>query len=287
MRILPSILGASLAMVPACAQEKSDLSMRTPGAAAAELHPQSPSLSITPYNSTPRPPRVPSQFNSVRTSRRIIALTFDDGPHPELTPKLLDILRQQGIRATFFVVGRNVEAHPEIARRIVAEGHEIANHSWSHPDLTKLGEQALRREVEDTSAAIERATGRRVTKMRPPYGAINQRIREVLTKDHNLDVVLWSVDPLDWRKPGPSVVTQRLVDGATPGGILLAHDIQAGTIEAMPETIAQLKAKGYGFATVSQLLAMREEARPPVVADAPAAAQSGNAADQEAPAAAR
>jgi len=287
MKILPSVLGAALAMVSACAQEKSDMSLRTPGTAATEQHPQSPPLSVTSYASPMRPPRVPSQFSSVRTSRRIIALTFDDGPHPELTPRLLDILRQQGIRATFFVVGRNVEAHPEIARRIVAEGHEIANHSWSHPDLTKLGEQAMRREVEDTSAAIERATGRRVTKMRPPYGAINQRIREVLTKDHNLDVVLWSVDPLDWRKPGPSVVTQRLVDGATPGGILLAHDIQAGTIEAMPETIAQLKAKGYGFATVSQLLAMREEAQPPVVADAPAAAQPGNAADQQASAAAR
>jgi peptidoglycan-N-acetylglucosamine deacetylase len=287
MKILPSILGVALAMVSACAQEKSDLSMRAPGAAAAELPPPSPSLSITPYNSTPRPPRVPSQFNSVRTSRRIIALTFDDGPHPELTPRLLDILRQQGIRATFFVVGRNVDAHPEIARRIVAEGHEIANHTWSHPDLTKLGEQALRREVEDTSAAIERVTGRRATIMRPPYGAINQRTREVLTKDHNLDVVLWSVDPLDWRKPGPSVVTQRLVDGATPGGILLAHDIQAGTIEAMPETIAQLKAKGYAFATVSQLLALREDPRPPAVPAGPAAAQPGNAADQEAPAAAR
>jgi len=255
-------------MVSACAQEKSDLSMRAPGAAAAELHPPSPSLSVTPYNSTPRPPRVPSQFNSVRTSRRILALTFDDGPHPELTPRLLDILRQQGIRATFFVVGRNVEAYPDIARRIVAEGHEIANHSWNHPDLTKLGDQGMRREVEDTTAVIERVAGRRPTTMRPPYGAINQRIREALTKEYNLDVILWSVDPLDWRKPGPAVVTQRLVDGAKPGGILLAHDIQAGTIEAMPETIAQLKAKGYGFVTVSQLLALREE--PPAPAPATA-----------------
>jgi len=255
-------------MVSACAQEKSDLSMRAPGAAAAELHPPSPSLSVTPYNSTPRPPRVPSQFNSVRTSRRILALTFDDGPHPELTPRLLDILRQQGIRATFFVVGRNVEAYPDIARRIVAEGHEIANHSWNHPDLTKLGDQGMRREVEDTTAVIERVAGRRPTTMRPPYGAINQRIREALTKEYNLDVILWSVDPLDWRKPGPAVVTQRLVDGAKPGGILLAHDIQAGTIEAMPETIAQLKAKGYGFVTVSQLLALREERPAPAPATA-------------------
>ena len=254
-------------MVSACAQEKSDISLLPPGAAQAQPHSQTPSLDVAPYAPTSRPPRVSSQYNSVPTSRRILALTFDDGPHPQLTPKLLDILRQQGIRATFFVVGRNVEAYPDIARRIIAEGHEIANHSWSHPDLTKLGEQGMRRELENTTAVIERVTGRRVTKMRPPYGAINQRIREVLTKEYNLDVMLWSVDPLDWRKPGPSVVTQRLVDGAKPGGILLAHDIHEGTIEAMPETIAQLKAKGYGFVTVSQLLALREE--PPA---APAAA---------------
>jgi peptidoglycan/xylan/chitin deacetylase (PgdA/CDA1 family) len=94
--------------------------------------------------------------------------------------------------------------------------------------------------------------------MRPPYGAINERVRQSLLQDHKLDVIMWSVDPLDWKRPGASVVTQRMVQGAKPGAILLAHDIHPGTIEAMPQTIAQLKAKGYGFATVSQLLALRE-----------------------------
>lgn len=217
-----------------------------------------------PYSSMPRPPRAADQYSSVNTPRRVIALTFDDGPHPELTPKLLDILRQNGVRATFFVVGRNVEAYPEIARRIVAEGHEIANHSWSHTAFTKIGAASLQREVESTNDIIERVTGRRPTKIRPPYGAINPRVRAFLTKDQNLDVVLWSVDPLDWKRPGASVVAQRLAEGATPGGILLSHDIHPGTVEAMPETIAQLKAKGYGFATVSQLVALQEP-RAPIV----------------------
>jgi peptidoglycan/xylan/chitin deacetylase (PgdA/CDA1 family) len=113
-----------------------------------------------------------------------------------------------------------------------------------------------------TTDAIMRATGRRPTNMRPPYGAINPRVEQAILQKHNLDVIMWSVDPLDWRRPGAEVVRQRLVEGATPGGILLAHDIHPGTIEAMSGTISDLKAKGYGFATVSQLLALQERPSP-------------------------
>ena len=95
--------------------------------------------------------------------------------------------------------------------------------------------------------------------MRPPYGAINSRVRQVMLRDYDFDVIMWSVDPEDWRRPGPSVIRKRLVDGATPGGILLAHDIQPGTIKAMPQTITDLKAQGYGFVTVSQLVAMKKK----------------------------
>lgn len=254
MKIVFPVLLAAALLVVACAQEEGG---RT-GAAARIAQP-----SISVDASGPLAPRVrrpPATYNSVGTSRPYVALTFDDGPHPELTPKLLDILRQQGVRATFYVVGRNVEAYPDIARRIVSEGHEIANHTWSHPALPSLSAARLRDEIEKTSAVIERTTGRRPTNMRPPYGAINERVRQTIYRDHGLDVIMWSVDPLDWKRPGASVVTQRLVDGAKPGGILLAHDIHAGTVEAMPQTIARLKAKGYGFATVSQLLALQEPA---------------------------
>ena len=272
MKIFTPVLCITALGVAACAQEKSDVALRSGAGASGGLHPQTHPAGA--YSSAPRSPRVPAQYNEVPMSRPIVALTFDDGPHPELTPQLLDILRDNGVRATFYVIGRNVTTHPDIARRIVAEGHEIANHSWSHPALTSLGASRLNQEIASTSDAIQRATGRRPTNMRPPYGAINDRVRETILRGHGLDVIMWSCDPLDWKRPGAEVVRQRLVDGATPGGILLAHDIHPGTIEAVPGVIRDLKAKGYGFATVSQLLALRESrsAAPSPVASSAAAA---------------
>ena len=253
MRITLPLTAVAAMLVAACAQDA------TPARPARH----EPSISISAAGPVaPRPPRVPASYNAVKTSRPVLALTFDDGPHPEYTPKLLDILRHHGVRATFYVIGRNVEKYPEIARRIVAEGHEIANHSWSHPPLTSVGASRLRQEMEKTNDAIVRATGRRPTNMRPPYGAINDRVRQSILRDHGLDVILWSCDPLDWKRPGAGVVRRRMVEGATPGGILLAHDIHPGTIEAMPGTISDLKANGYGFATVSQLLALQDAPAP-------------------------
>ena len=267
MKIATLFASGAAMLVAACAQTGA------PGDSTAAR--RGPSISVGAEGPVaPRPPRAPASYNSVETSRPVLALTFDDGPHPELTPQLLDILRAEGIRATFYVIGRNVETYPDIARRIVSEGHEIANHTWSHPALPGVGAARLNKEIAQTSEVIQRVTGRRPTNMRPPYGAINERVRQSLYKDHGLDVIMWSVDPLDWRRPGAQVVRQRLVDGAAPGGILLAHDIHPGTIEAMPGTIRDLKARGYGFATVSQLLALQEHSRPRPAAAAPAEGQA-------------
>lgn len=205
---------------------------------------------------TPASGRAPALYNSVRTTNPVVALTFDDGPHATLTPKLLDILARERVHATFFVLGTNVSLYPDIARRIVADGHEIANHSWNHPSLPKVGAERLDRELRRTSEIIEQTTGQKVTMMRPTYGALNDRVQKSLLDDYKLDVILWSVDPRDWKRPGPSVVARRLVSGAHPGAVLLVHDIHPGTIAAMPETIAGLKARGYRFATMSELLAM-------------------------------
>ena len=256
MKILAPVLCVATLSVAACAQERTGVAFRSGAGASAALHPQSQPSAVG--NAATRPQRFPAQYNEVPMSRPIVALTFDDGPHPELTPKLLDILRDNGVRATFYVIGRNVTAYPDIARRIVSEGHEIANHSYNHPALTSVGSARLNQEIAGTSEAILRATGRRPANMRPPYGAVNDRVRAAILRNHGLDVILWSVDPLDWKRPGADVVRQRLVDGAKPGGILLAHDIHPGTIEAVPGVIRDLKAKGYGFATVSQLIALRE-----------------------------
>jgi peptidoglycan/xylan/chitin deacetylase (PgdA/CDA1 family) len=277
MKILTPLLCITVLSMVACAQERSDVSLRSGAGSSAGLHPQSQPVAASA--AAPRPSRVPAQYNEVSVSRPIVALTFDDGPHPELTPKLLDILRQNGVRATFYVIGRSVAAYPDIARRIVAEGHEIANHTYNHPALTSLGAGRLQQELTNTTEVIQRVTGRRPTNMRPPYGAINDRVRASILRDHGLDIIMWSCDPLDWKRPGAQVVRQRLVDGAKPGGILLAHDIHPGTIEAVPGVIQDLKAKGFGFATVSQLLAL-QETKPPSQTQVSAPAADGQTAVQ-------
>lgn len=224
----------------------------TTASAGMALHPEAP---------LPGRKR-PGLWNSVNTSRKVVALTFDDGPHPQLTPQLLDLLRREGIHATFFVLGSLAAAHPEILQRMAAEGHEVANHSWDHPRLPRLSAAKFAQQIEKTTEVIEKSTGRKVTLMRPTYGLYNERVKNALINDYGLDVVLWSVDPNDWKRPGPGVVARRLVSGAHPGAILLAHDIHPGTIAAMPQTIAQLKTEGYKFATVSELLAMDEPPKP-------------------------
>lgn len=201
-------------------------------------------------------------YNSIQTSEPVLAMTFDDGPHPELTPKLLDMLKERNLKATFFVIGKNVELYPEIARRIVAEGHEIANHSWSHPALPKIGAARVKSEIDKTSEIIERVTGVRPATMRPPYGATNQSLNRRLNEEFGLSVIMWSVDPQDWRYRNAARVSNHLIQHARPGDILLAHDIHPSTIAAMPGTFDALVAKGFRFLTVSELLA--RESPPPL-----------------------
>lgn len=223
--------------------------------------PEHTGMALHPDKTTPGRQR-PALWNSVNTTRKVVALTFDDGPHGKLTPQLLDILKRENVRATFYVLGRLVAANPQIVQRMAAEGHEVANHTWDHPRLPSLKPEKLDAQIRDTTEIIEKTTGQKVTNMRPTYGLYNERVKNELLNTHGLDVILWSVDPNDWKKPGAGVVARRLIEGAHPGAILLAHDIHPGTIAAMPQTIAGLKAKGYSFATVSELLAMDEAPRP-------------------------
>ena len=190
----------------------------------------------------------------VRTARPVVAMTFDDGPHVSLTPQLLDILAERQIRATFFVIGSRVVRHPDIAQRIAAEGHEIGNHTWSHPSLSGLGDASILSELDRTTLAIYDAVGRPPVTMRPPYGNLTGRQRLMVHAERNMPTVLWSVDPEDWRRPGASVVTSRIVNASHPGGVILAHDIQVGTVRAMPATLDALIARGYQFVTVSELI---------------------------------
>ena len=209
-------------------------------------------------SSTPSGPQI--TFNSVYVEGPFIALTFDDGPHATLTPKLLDMLAARNLKATLFVVGQNAAEYPEILKRAVREGHEIANHSWSHPNLGKMSDEGVRRELQKTDDAIVAATGKRPTLLRPPYGSLTVNQRRWIHDEFGYRIIIWDVDPLDWKRPGPSVVTARILKETKAGSIILVHDIHAPTIEAMPATFDQLVKKGFKSVTVTELLAM---ARPP------------------------
>ncbi len=203
---------------------------------------------------TPEEPSI--TFNSVHVDGPYIALTFDDGPSATLTPKLLDLLAAHHIKATFFVIGENVAEHPEIVSRAAREGHEIGNHSWSHPNLGKMSDESVRRQLQQTDDAIKSATGKRPTLMRPPYGSITAREKRWIHDEFGYDIILWDVDPYDWKRPGPAVVRARILKETRPGSIVLSHDIHPGTIEAMPSTFDELEAKGFKFVTVSELIRM-------------------------------
>ena len=191
-----------------------------------------------------------------RTDLPYIAMTFDDGPHPQNTPRLLDMLRERNIKATFYVIGRSVKMYPQIVRRMVAEGHEIGNHTWTHPKLTALSDASVRMEMDRTRDVIVAACGVKPRTMRPPYGALRQNQREWIYKDYGYPTILWNVDPEDWRRPGASVVTSRILNHTKNGSIVLAHDLHKPTVDAMPATLDGLLRKGFKFVTVSQLLAL-------------------------------
>ena len=208
------------------------------------------------------PPGMKVRYNSVHTDQMVLGMTFDDGPHPVNTPKLLDLLKEKNIKATFFLVGERVKMHPEIVRRMLAEGHEVANHTWTHPSLTSISDEKIRSEFTRTADAIWEAAQYRPHIMRPPFGATNRRIEQWVFNEFGYSSITWSVDPNDWRRPGVQVVANRLIAGAHKGAIMLAHDIHAPTIEAMPQVFDALLAKGYKFLTVSQLINLEQQSQP-------------------------
>ncbi|XVV13262.1 polysaccharide deacetylase family protein [Actinoplanes sp. CA-131856] len=191
------------------------------------------------------------------TTEKLVALTFDDGPLPDYTPRFLDALDEAKAPATFFLVGRHLEAHADLLRNRL-DRHEVGNHSWSHDDLATLDLAGCRRELERTHDAIKRHTGRTATLMRPPYGHFGGST--VLAADAmGYDIVLWSHQMRERRFAGdPKAQADDLISGMRPGSIILAHD--AGTqrrlvaLDALPTMIAGLRARGYRFVTVSELL---------------------------------
>jgi len=210
-------------------------------------------------------------FTRCEVPAPVIAITFDDGPNPDHTPRLLDMLKERNIKATFFMVGRCVVTWPHIVKRIADEGHEVANHSWSHPLLTSLSNTSLDSQLQKTHDAIIKACGKTPLHYRPPYGEIRMSQRKRIYDNLGYSTILWDVDPLDWKTPRSSQKVQdRILAQTKSGSIILCHDIHGTTVDAMPATLDELKARGYQFATVSQLIELEKESTQSVIVTAPA-----------------
>ncbi|THE11022.1 LysM peptidoglycan-binding domain-containing protein [Bacillus timonensis] len=191
------------------------------------------------------------------SSEKRIALTFDDGPENMYTPKVLEILKEKNVKATFFVIGKRVEEYPEQLKQIHQEGHAIGNHTWEHPHITRLTDEQLNQTVHFTSEQIEILTGETTKLFRPPFGEIENRQIELL-KDEGYLTIQWSADTKDWSGVSAEKIVSNVKETVTPGGIVLMHNYHAEgpfeTVEALPKIIDELRAQGYEFVTVPELL---------------------------------
>ncbi len=185
---------------------------------------------------------------------KCIALTFDAGPS-EHSARLLDILKEKQVPATFFLLGkRHIEKYPELVRRMADEGHEVASHTWDHKILTRLRPEEIREELERPNQEIERLTGRRPTLMRPPQGRSDETVHAIC-RELGLSEVLWSVTAKDYKTTDSDLITRRVLAQSSRDGIILLHDLYDGTVPAVPGIVDALKERGYVFVTVPQLLA--------------------------------
>lgn len=191
------------------------------------------------------------------TSRRIVALSFDDGPSA-YTPQILPVLHAYRVHATFFEIGAEVAQNPGLTRAVVAAGDEVGNHSYTHPDLAYLPDAAIRSQLEETQATIRAAAGVTPRWIRPPYGAYDSRVAGIASS-LGLRPVLWSVDPRDWSLPGTSAIVQRVLYQVRPGSIILLHDgggNRSETVSALPIILHDLQTEGYQIVTVSRLFGL-------------------------------
>lgn len=180
----------------------------------------------------------------------MIALTFDDGPYPKVTGHILDVLEKNGVCATFFVLGSRIEGHEDMLTRMDELGCEIGNHSFSHADLTRLSKADCQRELSDTDAEIRRVTGHEASVVRPPYGYYNKTVMSAAGRP----LILWTVDTNDWRGKAPGEIADYVIQQAKEGSVILMHDQQTQTADAMEMIIPTLIEEGFRFVTVSELI---------------------------------
>jgi peptidoglycan-N-acetylglucosamine deacetylase len=192
--------------------------------------------------------------------KKVIALTFDDGPWPETTAQVLDILKKNNIKATFFVVGRNVQNHPHLVRRLIAEGHAIGNHTWHHW-YHVMNPEAAAYEIKNTTEIIYQTVGVRTNLFRPPGGIMHNGVVD-FARNNNYAIIMWSSDSLDYSRPSVPNLINNVFRNARPGGIVLLHDgggNRSQTVQSLPEIINRFRQQGYSFVTIPELLAMKEK----------------------------
>lgn len=195
-----------------------------------------------------------SLYCNARETKRV-ALTFDDGPHYKYTTQILDILKKHDVRATFFTVGTNVERFPELIQREIAEGHEVANHTYSHKHMAALTESEFTSEVKDWEDLMTEDHGYISKLFRPPEGILTQRETEIISK-LGYDTVLWTIDTRDWAHNGVERIVDTVIGEVRDGSVILFHDFISGnspTPEALDQIIPRLKEMGYELVSVSEL----------------------------------
>mgnify|MGYP005788844537 CR=1 FL=1 len=181
---------------------------------------------------------------AIPTERRI-AITFDDGPRRETTERLLDGLAERGARATFFLIGKQIEGNEDLVERMQAEGHQIGSHTWNHVRLLGVTEETIRQEVGQTEAALESLLGGEDYWLRPPYGAVDEADKALI----QVPMIKWSIDPRDWEKLDAAQVTEAVLEHAAPDQIILLHDIYPTSVDAALAIVDALQAEGYCFVT--------------------------------------
>jgi peptidoglycan-N-acetylglucosamine deacetylase len=204
-------------------------------------------------------------FSEVKTTQKIVALTFDDGPNPPYTEQILDILKEKQISATFFLIGSNAAKHPDLVRRIVAEGHQIGNHTYNHIDLLKVDRETAAAEIDRTNEVLRAAVGFAPQVVRPPHGFRDPAIMEVMA-NRNMTVVEWSVMSKDWTNPGVETIVRRTMGKVQNGSVILLHDgdgiastsSRDQTVAATRQIIDELSAQGYKFVTVDKIVQATE-----------------------------
>jgi len=191
---------------------------------------------------------------------KCIALTFDDGPGKRVGA-LLDTLKKHNVKATFFLEGQYVKARPELAKRIAKEGHQLGNHSYRHPDFTKIKESEIKSEIVRTQELVHKLTGKYPTTLRPPYGLYNDQVQEV-AKELGLPIVLWNTASHDWASRDQKAIYREVLKGALRDSVVLMHDWVDATVDVMPRLLTALKKKGFHVVTVDTLVRGRTKLQP-------------------------